>query len=63
MINVSVRDHNLFDLKVMFREECQHIGNVIARVNDHRFARGLVADDRTIALQRPDRKDLMNHEG
>ena len=61
MVHVSVGDDNLLDLQLMFSHQRQHVLNIIARINDDRLTRSLVADHRAIALQRPHRQDLMNH--
>jgi hypothetical protein len=54
-------DDDLLDLQVMLAEEREDVVNVIAGVDDHRFARSLVANNRAVALQRPDGKDFVNH--
>jgi hypothetical protein len=51
----------LLDLQVMLADECEKVFNVVAGVDDHGFARSLVADDRAVALQRPDREDFVDH--
>ena len=61
MIDVGVRDDDLLDLQVMLADERENVFNVVAGVDDHRFARGFVANDRAIALQRPDGKDFVDH--
>ena len=61
MVDVSVRHHNLLDLQVMLADEREDFLNVIPRVNHHGFAGGFVADDRAVALQRTDGKNLVNH--
>jgi hypothetical protein len=45
----------------MLAEKREDVIDIVAGVNDHRFARGLVADDRAIALQWSNGKDLVNH--
>jgi hypothetical protein len=61
MIDVGVRDDDLLDLQVMLADEREDVLNVIARIDDHGFAGGLVADDRAVALERSDGKDFVDH--
>jgi hypothetical protein len=61
VIDVAMGDHNLLDLQVMLADELENVFNVIAGVNDHRFTCGFVADDRAVALQRPDGEDFVDH--
>src|ERR1700691_6230761 len=58
---MGVGDDDLLDLQSMLAEEREHVLNVIAGVDDHRFARGFVADDGAVAVQRPDREDFVDH--
>src|SRR5207245_8339047 len=55
-------NHDLFDLKIMFADQRQDIFDVISGIDDHRLARALISNHGTIALQRPDRKDFVNHK-
>ena len=50
MVNVSVRNHNLFYGEIVFLDDRQNIGNVIAGIDDHGFERGLISDDGAVAL-------------
>jgi hypothetical protein len=61
VIDVGVGDDDLLDLQVMLAEERENVLNVVPGVDDQGFVRGLVANDRTVALQRPDGKDFVNH--
>src|SRR5438309_7211197 len=45
----------------MFLDEREDIFNIIPRVDDHGFMRGLIADDGAITLQRPDRNNFVDH--
>ena len=61
MINVSVGDDDLLNLETVFFDEVENVFDIIAGINHHRFARSFVPDDRAVTLQRPDRKDFVNH--
>jgi hypothetical protein len=61
MIDVGMGDHDLLDLQVMLADEPEDVLNVIAGIDDHRFASGFIADDRAVALQRPDGEDFVDH--
>ena len=63
VIDVCVGDDDLFDLEVVLADERENVFDFIARVDHHSFARGLVADDRAIALQRAYREDFVDHRG
>jgi hypothetical protein len=45
----------------MLTESSQHVFNLIAGVDDHGFVRGLVADNRAVALQWSDGKNFVDH--
>jgi hypothetical protein len=61
VVDVGMGDDDLLDLQVMLADKRENVFNVIAGVDDHRFARGFVADDRAVALQRPDGEDFVDH--
>ena len=61
VVDVRVGDDDLFDLQVVLANEGENILNVVAGVDDHGFARGLVADDGAVALQRADGEDFVDH--
>ena len=54
-------NNDLLDFQVMLADEGEHVLNIVSGIDDHRFARDFVADDRAVALQRADRKDFVNH--
>jgi hypothetical protein len=58
---MSVGNDDLFDLQVMLADEGENVLDIIAGVDDHGFAGGFVADHGTIALQRADGKDFVDH--
>jgi len=61
MINVGMGDDDLFDLKIVFVNKGENLFDIVARINHHGFASDFVPDYGAIALQRPDRKDFVNH--
>ena len=61
VIDVGVGDDDLLHLQFMLADDGENVFNVVARIDDHGFMRGLIADDRAVALQRADGKDLMYH--
>src|SRR6202158_2406838 len=61
VIDVGVGDDDLLHVKLVLADDGDNVFNVIARIDDHGFARGLVADDRAVTLQRADGKDLVDH--
>ena len=61
MIDVGMGDDDLFHLQLVPPDDREDVFDIVARIDDHRFARGFIADDRTIALQRADGKDFVNH--
>src|SRR5215471_15692280 len=62
MIDVSVGNHDLLHLELMFFNDGKNVFNVIARIDNHSLASALIANHRAIALQRPNGKDFVNHE-
>src|SRR4029077_17117469 len=62
MIDVSVRDDDLLHFQVVLSDDSDDLFDVIAGIDDHGFARCFIADDRAVAMQRPDREDFMNHQ-
>ena len=62
MVDMRVGDNNLLDFEIVFANQRQYVFDIIAGINDHPFARSLIADDRAIALQRADGDDFMNHD-
>lgn len=61
MVDVSVGDHDLLDLQIVLLDQSLDVFDVIAGVDDHGFAGGVVADDGTIALERADGEDFVDH--
>src|SRR6201999_3912493 len=61
VVDVAVRDHNLLQRELVLREESEDLRNVVAGVDDHRFAGRLVAENRAVALERADGKGLEDH--
>jgi len=61
VVNVGVGDDDLFDLEIVLADEGEDVVDVVARINDHGFAGGLVADDGAVAVQRADGEDFVDH--
>ena len=61
MIDVRMRDSDLLDLQVMLSKQRQNRFYLVARVNDHRFMRALIANNRTVALDGSDREYFVDH--
>jgi hypothetical protein len=58
-----VRDHDgLHAQRVLFKN-VQNTLDLVARVDNYCFARLIIAENGTVALQHADRQDLMNHNG
>src|SRR5689334_4129305 len=58
---MCVRDDNLLNLKTVLLDQRQDVVDLVARIDDDRFAGRFVTDDRAIALQWAYRQDLVNH--
>jgi hypothetical protein len=52
---------NLLQLELRLSQDLQDILDLIAGIDDHGFAGLLIADDRAVALQRPDWEDSVEH--
>jgi len=61
VVDVGVSDNDLFDLEVVLADEREQIFDVVAGIDDHGFARRLVADDGAVALQRADGENFVDH--
>src|SRR5260370_22315633 len=61
VIDVGVGDDDLFYYQVVLTDDGENILNIVARIDDHGFASGFVANDRAVTLQRTYGKDLVNH--
>ena len=49
--------------EIVLSNQGENIFDVVARIDHHGFASGLVPDDGAVALQRPDGKDFVDHGG
>jgi uncharacterized membrane protein YfbV (UPF0208 family) len=56
-----MRDHDRYYTKMMPVENRLNILDLVARIDDNRFARRFVPEDRAIALQHPHWKNFVNH--
>ncbi len=61
VVDMGVRDDDLFDLQVVLADERENILDIIAGIDDHGFAGRLIADDGAVALQRTDRENFVDH--
>lgn len=61
VIDVGVGDDDGFDCQRVLTEDVEDPGDVVAGVDDHGFARLLIAEDGAIALERAHRQDLVDH--
>jgi hypothetical protein len=61
MVDVSVRDDNLLERKLMPAQHGENVFDLVARIDHQRFVRRFVANDGAIASEHSDRKDLVNH--
>ena len=61
VIDVGMGDDDLLHIKLVLADDGENVLNIVARIDDHGFVRGLVADDRAVTLQRADRQDLVDH--
>src|SRR5260370_2352241 len=61
VVDVGVGDDYLFYYQVVLADDGENILNIVARIDDHGFARGLIADDGAVTLQRANGKDLVDH--
>ena len=61
MVDMRMGDDDLFDLKIMFAQNFEDVLDFVARIDHHGFARILVAHDRTVALERADGEDFVDH--
>src|SRR5208282_1510023 len=62
VIDVGVGDDDLLHFQLVLTDDGKNVFNVVARVNDHGFVRGLIADDRAVTLQRAYGKDFVDHQ-
>jgi hypothetical protein len=61
VINVSVGDNDLLDLKIVPADYFQYIVDIVTWIDHHRFMAELIPNDRAIALQWTDGKDFVDH--
>jgi hypothetical protein len=61
VVDVAVGDDDLLEGEAVFVEKGENLGDIVARVDDHGFAGGLVAENGAVALQRPNRKGFEDH--
>ena len=62
VIDVGVGDHNGGHGELVPGKDFQDAVNFVAGIDHHGLARGFVAENRTVALQHADRKDLVDHK-
>jgi len=62
MIDVGVSDYDLLHLQIVFPDQREDLLEVVARIDHHGFARILITDQGAITLQRPHRKNFVDHE-
>jgi hypothetical protein len=63
MVNVSMSDDDLLDMKIVFADQFENVLHVITGINDDGLARGLISNDGAVALQRADGNDFVDHAG
>ncbi len=61
VVDVGVGDDDLLHLQLLLADDGEDVFDVVAGIDDHGFARGFIADDRAVAVQRTDGEDFMNH--
>ncbi len=61
MVDVGVGHDNLLHRQAVALHDSHHVVDVVARVDDDGFLGLLIAHHRAVALQRADRKNLVNH--
>lgn len=61
MIDMGVGDDDLLESEVVFADQAQDSVDVIARIDDHCFARSFVPDDGAIALKGANGDDFVDH--
>ncbi len=62
MIDVRVREQNVFDHQLLAFRKRQEGGDFVTRIDQHRFPRRLAADDEAVFEERTDRLRLQYHE-
>ena len=61
VIDVSVGDDDLLDGEVVFLEQSDDAGDVVAGIDDDGLAGGFVAEDGAVALEETDGEDFVDH--
>jgi hypothetical protein len=61
VIDVSVGYDDLLNGEVVFGEQGHDAGDLVAGIDDYGFAGGLVTEDGTVALERADGDDFVDH--
>ena len=61
MVDVSMSNDDLLYLQVMLADKRENALDLIAGIDHHGLVRGLVSNDGTVALQRANRKDFVDH--
>jgi hypothetical protein len=62
VVDVGVGDDDLFDGEVVFSEEGEDAGDVVAGIDDDGFMGDLVAEDGAVALERADGDGFEDHD-
>jgi hypothetical protein len=61
VVDVAVRDDDLFESELVGGQAGEDFGEVFAGVDDDGVARGLIAEDGAVAAKNPDREGFKNH--
>jgi hypothetical protein len=62
VIDVGMSGHNVFHLKLVLLKDRADAINFISRINDNSLVSGLVTQNRAIASQHTNRKNVVNHQ-
>ena len=63
VIDVGVGDDDLLDGEVVFGQEGQDAGDVVAGIDDDGLTGALVAENGTVALEGANGEDFVDHRG
>src|SRR5689334_10224179 len=61
VVNVRMRNHDLLERELFLAQQVQNPFDLVSRVDHHGLMCLLIPKDGTVALQRADRKNLMDH--
>jgi hypothetical protein len=61
VVYMRVGDDDMLDREIMPVENAENAGDVVAGIYNDGFERGLVAEDRAVALEGADGEDLVDH--